>query len=170
MQEQFMHFRNLVELHRWQAERLGPRPALRYRQYGMFRNLSWEDYRHAALACAAALIESGIAPGDRVGLWSENRMEWLLADIGIMTAGAVNVPAHVSYPAPAVARQMADAGVRWLFVSNVDQLDRIRAVQGEMPELKGVTVFDRAKGIDASTWGGFLQRGRMRLAKLTKEL
>jgi long-chain acyl-CoA synthetase len=165
-----MHFRNLVELHRWQAERLGSRPALRYRKYGMFRNVPWDDYRHDSLACAAALIEAGIAPGDRVGLWSENRIEWLLADMGIMTAGAVNVPAHASLPAAAVAKQLADAGARWLFVSNAASLEKIRAVQSELPELKGVVVFDRAPGFDARTWSGFLQRGRFAPPRLAAEL
>ncbi|HLW67351.1 MAG TPA: AMP-dependent synthetase/ligase [Gemmataceae bacterium] len=165
-----MHFRNLVELHHWQAERLGPRPALRYRKYGVFRDVPWDEYQQDSLACAAALIEAGIAPDDRVGLWSENRIEWLLADMGIMTAGAVNVPAHCSLPALAVARQLADAGVRWLFVSNSGYLEKIRALQSEMPELKGVVVFDRAPGSYTSSWAGFLQRGRFALPKLAAEL
>jgi long-chain acyl-CoA synthetase len=165
-----MHFRSLVELQRWQANRLGPRPALRYRKYGTFRNVAWDDYRQNTLACAAALTEAGIAPGDRVGLWSENRVEWLLADMGIMTAGAVNVPAHASLPAVAVARQLADAGVRWLFVPTEAHAEKIRAVQTEMPELQGVVSFDRVSHAGASAWSGFLQRGRMLLPKLAMEL
>ncbi len=54
----YMSFRNLVELHHYQADQLGPRPALRYRQLGLFRDLTWADYRAAARACAAALIAS----------------------------------------------------------------------------------------------------------------
>src|SRR5689334_18333567 len=84
-----MSFRNLVELHRVQAARLGPRPALRFRRYGLFSDITWADYREETLACAAALAEAGIKKGDRVGLISENRAEWLIADMAIMTAGAV---------------------------------------------------------------------------------
>jgi len=40
-----MTYRNLAELHRRQAERLGPRTALRYKQHGLYRDLSWERYR-----------------------------------------------------------------------------------------------------------------------------
>ena len=89
-----MMCRNLAVLHRKQAERLGPRPALRYKRHGLYHDLSWEQYRADALACAAALVESGVQPGDRVGLLAENRLEWLIADMGLLAAAAVNVPPH----------------------------------------------------------------------------
>ena len=48
--------RNLAAMHRHQAERLGPRPALRYRDRGLFHDLTWSDYRAEVLAGAAALV------------------------------------------------------------------------------------------------------------------
>src|SRR4051794_25856891 len=111
-----MIFRNLVDMHGGQAERLGPRPALRYREHGLFRDVTWREYRAAALAGAAALVQAGIEPGDRVGLLSENRIEWLIADMAILTAGAVNMPPHAPLTAPQILYQLRDAGVRWLFV------------------------------------------------------
>src|ERR1700674_3231705 len=117
-----MNYLNLAELHRRQAERLGPRTALRYKQHGLYRDLSWERYRADALACAAALVEAGIGPGDRVGLLAENRVEWLVADMGLLAAAPVHVPPHVPLTARQVHYQLADAGVRWLFVSTREQL------------------------------------------------
>lgn len=166
-----MSFRNLVEVHRTQADRFGPRPALRFRRWGMFVDLSWADYRENALACAAALADAGVVRGDRVGLLSENRAEWLIADMGIMTAGAVNVPAHCGIPAPAIARQMADAGINWLFVSNSAQLTKAREAQKDIPTLNGIIVFDHsARADDAPSWQAFLQRGRRALPSLAEEL
>lgn len=166
-----MTFRNLVELHRHQAERFGPRPALRYRRHGLFHDVSWSEYRDAAVVCAAALIDAGIAPGDRVGLLAENRLEWLIADMGIMTAGAINVPAHAGMPAGPVARQLADAGCNWLFVSTAAQLAKAREIRKELPELKGLVVFDTAAAApDAITWISFLQSGRQALPRLAREI
>src|SRR5437763_3574212 len=133
--------RNLAELHGRQAERLGPRPALRYKRHGLYHDLSWEQYRADALACAAALVESGVAPGDRVGLLAENRLEWLIADMGLLTAGAVNVPPHAPLTARQVHFQLDDAGVSWLFVSTREQLDKVRQVRADLPSLRGVVVF-----------------------------
>src|SRR5262245_60872500 len=138
-----MSYRNLVELHRRQAERFGGRPAVRYRRYGLFHDVGFDAYRADALACAAALVEAGIQPGDRVGLLAENRVEWLIADMGLLTASAVNVPPHAPLTARQVHFQLDDAGACWLFVSNRAQLDKVRQVRGQLPKLRQVVVFDR---------------------------
>src|SRR5262245_44276094 len=111
-----MNDRNLAELLRRQAERLGPQVAVRYKRGGGYHDRTWAQYRADALACAAALASAGIRPGDRVGLLGENRVEWLLADMGILTGAAVCVSPHASLSARQVHYQMRDANVRWLFV------------------------------------------------------
>jgi len=165
-----MTYRNLAELHRLQAEKLGPRPALRFKQYGVYRDLSWTGYLEQVQACAAALISVGIAAGERVGLLSENRMEWLLADLGIMTAGAVNVPPHAPLTSAQIQYQLADAEVRWLFVANRAQLAKIQAVRGELPLLKGIVCFEDGISAGVQSWQGFLQHGRRVLPELRSKL
>src|SRR5262245_9729043 len=168
-----MNYRNLTEMHRRQAERLGPRPALRYRQHGVYRDLSWDRYRAESLACAAALIDAGIQIGDRVGLLSENRFEWLVADMGLLAVGAVNVPPHAPLTARQIHFQLADAGVRWIFVSTAEQLAKVEQVRSQLPSLQGVVTFDngqtRARS-DVVPWSSFLQRGRRLLSKHAPEL
>ncbi len=166
-----MAYRNLVELHRRQAERLGPRTALRFRRHGLYHDLSWQCYRANALACAAALLDAGVRPGDRVGLLSENRVEWLLADVGMLAAAAVTVPLHAPLTARQAHFQFADAGVCWAFVSTAEQLAKLEQVRGELPDLRGVVAFDReAVRGDVIGWPAFLQRGREALPRLREEL
>jgi long-chain acyl-CoA synthetase len=166
-----MSYQNLAELHRRQAERLGPRPVLRYKRHGLYHDVSWEDYRADALACAAALADVGVRPGDRVGLVGENRLEWLLADMGILAAGAVNVSPHAPLAARQIHFQLADAGACWLFVSTREQRDKVRQVRAELPDLRGVVAFDSAAAADDTlSWAGFLQRGRQALGRLGPEL
>jgi long-chain acyl-CoA synthetase len=155
-----MEIRNLPQLHRRQAEALGPRVALRHQQFGCYRDLTWHDYREQVEACAAALIDAGILPGERVGLLAENRVEWLITDLAILAAGAVTVPLHAPLTAPQVQFQVADAGAAWLFVSTAAQLAKVRAIRAELPMLRGVIVFDPVDCDDALTWRAFLQRGR----------
>jgi long-chain acyl-CoA synthetase len=166
-----MTYRNLAELLRRQGERLGPRPAVRFKRHGLYHDLSWEQYRADALACAAALADVSIGPGDRVGLVADNRFEWLLADMGILTAAAVSVAPHAPLTARQMHFQLADAGARWLFVSTCEQLDKIRQVQAELPELRGIVAFDTAAAAgDIIPWTAFLQRGRQALTRLAHEL
>jgi long-chain acyl-CoA synthetase len=195
-----MPSRNLVELHRVQAERLGPRTALRFKRHGLYHDLSWSQYRAEALACAAALADAGVRPGDRVGLFAENRIEWLLADVGVLTAGAVNVTPHAPLTARQVQYELADSGASWLFVSTREQLTKIEQVRAELPAIRGIVTFDplppspptplpsgergerdktpsrstplsRSGGEgDICSWRSFLQRGRSLLAALADEL
>src|ERR1700736_2258719 len=124
-----MHYRNLIDLHRRQAERLGPLTALRFKRHGLYHDLSWERCRAESLCAAAALIDAGVRVGDRVGLVAENRVEWLIADMALLTAGAVNVPPHAPLTAWQVQFELADAGVIWLIVSTAAQLDKVLQVR-----------------------------------------
>src|ERR1700722_8343180 len=153
-----MTYRNLVEMHHLQAVRLGPRPALRFKRYGLYHDLTWEDYRSEALAAGAALIDAGVKPGDRVGLLAENRVEWLIADMAILAAAAVNVPPHAPLMARQIQFQLHDAGVRWLIVSTSAQLNKIRSIRSELPDLSGVVLMEGAAPEDgAVSWRGFVQ-------------
>jgi long-chain acyl-CoA synthetase len=171
-----MNERNLAQLHRQQAERLGPRPAVRSKRHGLYHDLTWSDYHEQSLACAAALVAAGLAPGDRVGLLAENSVEWLIADMGILAAAAVNVPPHAPLTARQVHYQLADAGARWLFVASQSQLEKMRPVLPELPALEGIVVLDRhfvaptGHHPPVQSWAGFLQRGRQALPQVRGEL
>lgn len=166
-----MMFLNLAHLHWFQALRYGPRVALRYRRHGLWHDVTWQQYWEDSFACAAALAEAGIRAGERVGLLSENRVEWLIADMGILAAGAVNVPPHAPLTARQVHYQLQDAGTRWLFVSTRAQLAKVRQIRGELPEVDGIVVFDDT-GDELGgvlSWQGFLQRGRRALRESWRE-
>jgi long-chain acyl-CoA synthetase len=168
-----MMYRNLADLLSRQATVLGPRTALRFKRDGLYRDISWDEYNARSLACATALVEVGIKPGDRVGLLAENRWEWLVADMGILTAGAVTVSPHAPLTAAQVQFQLADAEARWLFVSNREQLSKIRSIRSQLPALAGIIAFDRdalQDDVDVVWWQAFLLRGRRALPFRTDEL
>jgi len=166
-----MRYRNLAEILPGHAQERGSQVAVRFKRDGRYQDLSWSDYRDQVYACSAALVESGIQAGDRVGLLGENRVEWLIADLAILTAGAVTVSPHSSLSARQVHYQMRDADVRWLFVSSAAQLEKVRHVRGELPALEGVVVFDgAAAGADVVSWDEFLGRGRKALRGAESEL
>jgi len=163
--------RNIAEALRRQAERLGPQVAVRYKRAGHFQDLTWSDYRADVLACAAALVEAGVRPGDRVGLLSENRVEWMIADLCILAAGGVTVSPHAALSARQIHFEMHHAGARRLFVSTAAQCDKVRQVRDTLPGLEGVVAFDAAAaGAGVESWDDFLRRGRQSLARHQAEL
>jgi long-chain acyl-CoA synthetase len=164
---------NLVAMHRASSRRFGPRAALRYKQDGLYHDISWHDYRSQADDAAAGLVSLGIRPGDRVGIFSENRYEWLVADIAVLTAGAADVPLHAPLMSPQAAFQLRHSGCRGLIVGHGGQIAKVAAVIDQLPDLEWVVSFD----IDHSdripsmlTWAGLIHRGREQSTKLKAEL
>ena len=148
-----MNADTLPALFRQQADRLGPRVAVRFKQFGLYRDLRWGEYADQVSACAMALIHHGIQPGDRVAILSENRLEWLVADMAILSIGAVNVPLHSTLSAKQIEWQLDDSGACFIFVSTAAQYEKVKQVRAGLPELRGIL-------FDSIAWPGFLQRGR----------
>ena len=83
----------------------GDAPALRQpAPDGSYLVYSWNQYRQAAEEIAAGLRSLGIAKGDVVALNSETRLEFYLADLGILTNGSIAAAMYPSYPAPDLVR------------------------------------------------------------------
>ncbi|MEW6333196.1 MAG: AMP-binding protein, partial [Thermodesulfobacteriota bacterium] len=73
-----------------QAQRLGERVALRHKDFGIWHRISWRQYAQGVREVAAGLISLGVEAGDRVSILGENRPEWLICDLAVMTIGAVS--------------------------------------------------------------------------------
>ena len=87
---------NLIALFERAAARAAANPFLWTKIDGVYRSSSWDLVARQARLIARTLQAHGIEPGERVMLVGENRPEWLAADLAIMTAGAVSVPAYTT--------------------------------------------------------------------------
>jgi long-chain acyl-CoA synthetase len=91
---------------------------------------------------ALGLQSLGIAAGDRVAIVSESRPEWLLADLAILSLGAVTVPVYSTLTAAQACFIVRDAGARLAFVSTAEQLDKLQRMRHELPMLQAIAVFE----------------------------
>lgn len=163
-----MPYANLAEMFQDVARRLGPKTALRYKKDGLYRDLPWDDYRTQVERAAAGLISLGLVLGDRVAISSENRFEWLLADLAMLSAGIADVPLHASLVPRQVAYQLEDSGARAIFVSGQGQADKFLSVQKSLPNVQFVIAFDRVDwsgSIPCLTWEGLKERGAQYLTQ-----
>jgi crotonobetaine/carnitine-CoA ligase len=97
------------------------------------------EVHRVASSLAAALVQLGVAPGDRVATLVENSPEAMLAWWGILTAGAVAVPINTAYKGSYLAHQLADSGSKVLFVE-ASLADRAARVVRDLPDLAHVIV------------------------------
>jgi long-chain acyl-CoA synthetase len=100
-----------------QARRLGDREYLRYHQDGSWQSLTWSQFAERGLRIAEGLVGAGLQPGDRVAMISENRVEWLLCDLGIQAAGCVTVPIYPSSQPRIVRHIVNDSNAKVLVAS-----------------------------------------------------
>jgi len=88
--------------------------------------LTWREYLHAAEEIAAGLRALGIGKGDVVALNSETRLEFYLADLGILTNGSVSAAMYPSYPPKDLVRTLENSGARAVFVEDPKTLKALR--------------------------------------------
>ncbi len=124
--------------------------AFRHKVGGSYRDISHGEVYARVSALAAALRSLGVVKRDRVALLSENRIEWAVADLAILSCGAVNVPIYATLPATQIEYLLRDSAARTIFVSSRAQLDKIAAIRGRLPELDHVIVFDADEADDGA--------------------
>src|SRR5258706_5314420 len=116
--------RHLPELLCSEAERLGARPGLRVKRHGMWVDVSWKEWQERVEAAALGLLALGLQMGERVAILSENRLEWIFADLAILSAGGVTVPLHAPLGPRQIQQMLADSGAAAVSASNTAQADK----------------------------------------------
>ncbi|WP_328771648.1 AMP-dependent synthetase/ligase [Streptomyces sp. NBC_00286] len=114
-----------------------------------WKSLTWAQAAERVFAIAAGLIELGVQPEQRVALSSATRVEWILADLGIMCAGAATTTVYPQTNAEESAFILSDSESKVLIAEDAAQLAKAREKRAELPELTHVIVID-GTGVDSS--------------------
>ena len=146
-----------------QAGRLEEKPFLWAKQDGSYRPLSWAAAARDVRRLARGLQSLGVGRGDRVGLVSENRPEWIIADLAIMSAGAITVPTYVTHTIENHRHVFADSGTRAVIVSKPALSARVLAAANQVDAVGAVIAIEPAVGqastVDLLSWDEMLARG-----------
>ena len=115
--------------------------ALQVKVNGAYQPISSRTLAERVRRVALGLAELGVQPGDRVGILSENRPEWAIADYACLTGCMTDVPLYPNLPAEQAAYILRDSGAVALFVSGPDQAAKIAEVRSSCPALRTVITF-----------------------------
>ena len=138
--------RTLAELAGATADQFGDQVAARYQREGEWRELTFEQARTRAEELALGLVAIGIAPGDRVAILSNTRVEWTLASLAASAAGAVVVPVYPTNAASECGWVLGDSGTRLVVCEDAEQVAKIQQVRSQLPALEHVFVIDGYDG------------------------
>lgn len=123
---------NLVAVFLEQVRARGSATALRSKRDGQWVPTSWSEWERRARAVAAALVAAGVQKGDRVAVFGNTREEWVVADLGVLMAGATTVPIYPSLVGDQAAYIVRDSGARVLFAEDASFVERIREADAKL--------------------------------------
>ena len=116
--------------------------AFRYRDGDRWISLTWQQAGEAVETLAAGLIALGVRAGQRVALASGTRIEWVLADLAVLLAGAATTTVYPATTADEVAYIVADSASVLVFAENDDQVAKLEAHRAELPGLQTIVSID----------------------------
>src|SRR3954469_19197471 len=128
------------------------REAYRYPVGEQWRSMTWRQAGERVTAMAAGLLSLGLHREERVGILCNTRVEWLLADLGILSAGGATTTVYPSSTAEECAFILADSETHYVFAEDAGQIKKLRNHKAEMPKLTKVILLDGSPDAKDGDW------------------
>ena len=145
-------FASLAAMFVGQARRYGKKVLYRYAQNGHWHSLTWDDALVRVREIALGLISLGVERGERAVIFSNNRVEWLLADWANICIGALTVPIYASGTTSQALHIIGHAEPSLLFVDSWNRLQALDGARVPWSRLKAVVIFEAAGATFKSEW------------------
>ncbi|WBY02328.1 long-chain fatty acid--CoA ligase [Ramlibacter tataouinensis] len=127
----------------WNAvAKRGPQVWLRQKQLGIWRSHTWSQVGEAVREIAGGLMALGFRRGDTASILSNTVLEWVLADLAVLSCNGVSSGIYPTDAPNQVQYLCEDSGTRILFVEDDEQLDKALSVRERLPALEKIVVFD----------------------------
>ncbi|WP_106399210.1 AMP-dependent synthetase/ligase [Actinocorallia populi] len=153
----------LVERLKQHAEQKPGRVALREKELGIWREVTWARYWKQVQIVGHALLALDLQPGERVAVHADNRREWLYADLGTVAVRGITMGLYPTNPVSEVAHLLTDSGASVLIAEDQEQVDK--ALEVDAPELRHI-VYLEPRGIQGHyddprlmSWDEFCELG-----------
>ncbi|MBN2298002.1 MAG: long-chain fatty acid--CoA ligase [Deltaproteobacteria bacterium] len=129
------------------VEELGDKACVAFKNsHGTFENISWNEMNKMVRNLSSFLISQGIRAGDKVALFSPNRYEWWVADLAILSVGAVNVPIYATNSALEAQYIIENSDSVMCFTGEKEHTGKVLEVKSNLPGVGAVISFDAVDG------------------------
>ncbi|MCY0147783.1 AMP-binding protein [Hoeflea sp. G2-23] len=128
------------------AKRFATRPAMRFKDYGIWQSWSWSEQRDEIRDFALGLKAMGLKEGERIAIVGSNRPRLYWAFCAAQSLKAIPVPVYADSVAEEMAFVLDNAGVRFAVVQDQEQVDKVQSVAADVPGLAEV-IFDEPRGL-----------------------
>ncbi|MGE8319630.1 MAG: AMP-dependent synthetase/ligase [Comamonas sp.] len=136
----------LPQMLRQRAASDATRVAIRQKDFGIWKPISWAQYHQRACDVGLGLSALGLGAGGHVGVIAENRVEWVLAQMGAGLIGAITVGVYPTSPAAEVAYVVGHADIEIMVCEDQEQTDKVLEARSQLPRLRRIIVME-TKGL-----------------------
>ncbi|PYQ66712.1 MAG: long-chain fatty acid--CoA ligase, partial [Acidobacteria bacterium] len=137
-------FRSVVHLFQHRVESSADREAMSGRHGGQWYSLTWRQAAERVRAVACGLLSLGLQKGDRAAILATSSPEWVIADLGILSAGGATSTIYTSNTAEESAYILENSGARFCFVENPVQEAKVREVKDQIGSVEHLILMDGA--------------------------
>ncbi len=149
-----------------QVEQHGGREAYRYPEGDVWTSITWAQTAELVHPLAAGLLSLGVRTEDRVAIAANCRIEWVLADLAVMCAGAATTTVYPTTQHDEVAYILSDSGSKIVFAEDQGQVDKILGHVDDLPDLVKIVIMDgTGDGDRVISWDELAALGTAHLAE-----
>lgn len=141
-----MSYQSIPAILKDNAKKYGKKNAISYKKKGAYHSLTYAEFYERVLMLARGLRKAGMTPGDKVAIFSENRLGWAISDFGIQSAGGITVPIYATSTGKQAAYIINHSESRIVFCSTKAQYQKLYSVKEQIPNVDLVISFERFMG------------------------
>ena len=141
-----MSYQSIPAVLKDNARKYSTKTAISYKKKGVFLSLTYEEFYERVLMLARGLRKYGVMPGDKVAIFSENRLGWAISDFGIQSVGGITVPIYATNTGKQAAYILNHCEARVVFCSTKAQYEKLYSVKDEIPDVDLVVSYERFMG------------------------
>ena len=143
-----------------QARAQSNKTAQRVKRLGLWQKITWREHVLSVNAMAAKLVELGVKKGDKIGLLSENRPEWLVSDLAIQSLGAITVGVYSTSSPKQLHYVLEHSQSSGLILENAEQLEKWFEIEEELPNINWVIVIEPEGFSGLLSWENAMEEGK----------
>ena len=144
----------LPQMLREQAQHHAAAMAIRQKEHGIWKPLDWAGYYQRASRVGLGFKALGLSDGAHVGVLSENRIEWVLSQLGAGLVGGVTVGVYPTSPTNEIAYVLSHADVEIVVCEDQEQTDKVLQALDQLPRLKKIVVMEKKGFADTQQQAG----------------
>jgi long-chain acyl-CoA synthetase len=134
--------KTIIDLLENSAQKYGNNPYILEKKTDRYEALTFKETKEQVYKVAAGLLSLGVRKGDRIALISESRADWIISELGILHAGAVNVPISIIIKEGLDLKfRLEHSETRWIIISG-NQLDKVKSIKKELKNLEKIVLLD----------------------------